>query len=200
MVKRTILALIAASGAAPVACAWADLGPEATLRDASTGDDTADTGPGIVDVSSEPEASQYKCGLPPDPNATCNACNEQHCCDLGVQCGQDPRCLGGINCSLDCVYDPACIAHCDDVYGDAGVFLTLEKCAISQCVNACVPGPECLTLAKCCPLLVDVTEARVCIGTVDSLDEGNCQNLLDNVLRPQLGADFCGGPGDGGKD
>jgi hypothetical protein len=199
MVKRGLVAALAM--AATVACGWASLGPEATLRDASAGADVdvVEAAP-IVDAVSEPEAARYKCGLPPDPNAACNACNEQHCCDLGVQCGQDPRCATAINCSLRCVFDTTCIAQCDDEYADAGVFLTFENCAISQCINDCLPGPDCLQLAQCCPLITDVTAQNVCIGTVNALDEANCKNTLDNVLRPQLGPTFCVSGQDGGAD
>jgi hypothetical protein len=195
MVKRGLVAAVAAIAmATPVACDWANLGAEATLRDATAGSgdqDGVEAAP-IVDVVSEPEASQYKCGLPPDPNAACNACNEQNCCGLGIQCGQDPRCVAGINCSLDCVYDSTCVSQCDDEYGDAGVFLTFENCVLSQCVSVCLPGPECEQLARCCPLISDVVTKGACVGTVNALDEAKCKSTLDNLLT------FCTAGPDGG--
>jgi hypothetical protein len=186
VVRRALLAA-GAAGTWLTACVWlADLGPDATLRDAAV-----DEAPPPPDASDEPEAAPFKCGLPPDPNAACNACNEQYCCPLGIQCNQDPRCVEAINCSLGCVYDPGCIQSCDTRYGDAGVFLTFQSCAIGQCSTVCLPGPECLKLARCCPFVSDTAAHGVCVGTVNGLDENKCQNTLDNVLRQQLGANFC---------
>jgi hypothetical protein len=198
MVRRALLAALAA--VLQVGCDWANLGPEATLRDASLGDDAAgDASKGDASAIGD-AAEDYPCGLKPDPNDACNTCNVQHCCDFDKQCALDPRCVAGVYCTLDCVFDPACVSHCDDLYADAGVFLTLTNCAITQCINDCLPGQECLQLAQCCPRIADVTTRNVCIGTVNFLDEARCRNMLDNVLLPQFGPQFCPGPQDGGAD
>jgi hypothetical protein len=102
---------------------------------------------------------------------------------------------------LDCVYDPACVAQVDNAYGDAGV-VQYQTCVLHFCTVPCFPKAICSGLALCCKDIPadELAAKQTCIGAVNELDESNCQNILDNVLRPHLGSQFCGGPSpDGGS-
>jgi hypothetical protein len=210
MVTRALF--VAAVAGSIAACATlVDLGPEATLRDAdaATGslDAADDTSPGAGDVDS-PEAgttdggrdaplgqdAPYACGLPPAPNVACNACDEQNCCSLGIMCAQSARCAEGMAKLLDCVYDTTCVGQVDSEYADAGV-VQYQTCVLGHCISQCFPKTICSMLARCCKdIPADQLAAKdTCTGAVNQLDESNCQNILDNVLRPQLGSQFCGG-------
>lgn len=191
-----------------------DLGPEATLRDASTTDmpdgDTTDTSAdsnvpaesGLPDAEGPMETGP-KCGLTPAPNATCNMCNEAWCCANGIACARNPRCAEGMAKLLDCVYDTTCVGSIDHDYADAGV-VQYQACVINHCAAQCFPGPRCSALARCCKQIAqdELAAKQTCIGAVNTLDDMTCDNILNNTLRPQLGAQFCGGtaPADGGAD
>jgi hypothetical protein len=215
MVNR--IALAAAVAASMVACAaLVDLGPEATLRDAGVDLDTGVTLDAGDDTTAEmpdtaapdtggpvgPDA-MYACGLPPTPNVACSGCSDQNCCDLGIACGMHPRCAEGMSKLLDCVFQTACVAQVDTEYADAGV-LQFQTCVLDHCIQQCFPKMICSQLARCCQQIPPnmLAAQQTCIGAVNALDESNCQNILDNVLRPQLGEQFCGGPGpaDGGGE
>jgi hypothetical protein len=211
MVKR--LALVAAVTVSLVACAaLVDLGPEATLRDSGValdaGDDTTGDMPDTASPDSGADAplgpdAMYPCGLPPTPNAACSGCSNSNCCQLGIACAQHPRCAEGMSKLLDCVFQTTCVAQVDSAYADAGV-VQFQTCVLNHCISQCFPKTICSQLAGCCKdIPSDMLAAQqTCIGAVNALDESNCQNILENVLRPQLGAQFCGGPtpADGGGD
>jgi len=207
VVRRALAAALAA-----VACAGCaslvDLGPEAILRDAAPADPDAGEAPPVPEASSPSEASTgdaaFACGLTPHPNARCNACADDACCDLGWQCAADPVCVQGVQCSLDCAFDATCVGRCVSTYGaDGGVYVDYQSCVISHCASDCLPGPVCAALARCCVAIQDPDARDLCAGAVNAGDEGGCITVVTNVLRPQLGPAFCpavaaGDAGDGG--
>jgi hypothetical protein len=205
-VKRLVVGLALATPivAAPslgAGCASiVDLGPEATLREAAVADDgpPGDDEPTVHETGPAPEAS-FPCGVTPDPNPKCNACAVQNCCSLGKQCAADPMCVQGIQCSLDCVFDSTCVEQCLATYAtDGGVLVPYQTCAISNCESACLPGPICAALARCCLTIQDQSARELCAAAVNTADESGCVSIVTNVLRPQLGQSFCPAIGDAG--
>jgi hypothetical protein len=210
-IAATVGAAVALGGALAACAALVDLGPEATLRDGST--DTLDTGldastDDVDDVSqppvdardaTPPPDSPYPCGLPQAPNLACNTCTDQYCCGPSVACSENAACTQASSLLLDCVFDQACVGKIDHDYADSGVN-QLQTCVLGHCVSQCFPGPKCLALARCCKDIPadQLASKQTCTGTVNQLDEADCVSILDNVLRPSLGAGFCGG--DAGAD
>jgi hypothetical protein len=205
VVRAVGVAGAAALGAIPAAgcSSLIGLGPDATLRDAATGDPSDTAATPVVDGPASPEVSpadaQFACGLTPHPNAKCNACADQSCCDLGWQCAADPACVRGIQCSLDCAFDATCVGQCVAAYGaDGGVYVDYQNCVISHCAFDCLPGPVCAALARCCLAILDANTRELCAGAVNAGDEQGCVVIVTNVLRPQLGPSFCAGIDDAG--
>jgi hypothetical protein len=213
--RTSRLLFVAAIAGCTAACATlVDLGPEATLRDSDAGTgspDAADDTTTGVDTGSPEAAAEagtdapvgfdgsYACGLPPAPNVACNACDEQNCCDLGIACAKSARCAEGMAKLLNCVYQTQCVGQVDQEYADAGV-VQYQTCVLGHCVSQCFPKTICSMLAGCCKDIPadQLAAEQTCTGAVNQLDETNCQSVLDNILRPQLGSAFCGGPADAG--
>jgi hypothetical protein len=174
VVTRTVALALAVGALALVACSLVvPLGPEATPRDASV--PAADASDDAAMEAGVDAPSVFPCGLPPDPNPTCETCNEQFCCDISHACANDPRCAAGIECLAACAYYLPCIQGCADRFGDAGSFFPQTQCAESHCAIPCSPGPVCSKLAQCCPGLTDPTNRQLCQGIVNALDEARCQ-------------------------
>ncbi len=183
-----------------IACgALVDLGPEAIPRDAGR-DETAGVAEGSpIDTalpdgdSDAPDEGGYTCGLQPSPNAMCSDCAHQHCCDFTRACASNPQCVTGADKLMNCAYDISCIDDVESKYADAGLGL-IRMCVIQFCLVPCLPkGPNCGGLATCCQWISDAQSAlrQTCTVAANNLDEHQCENTLDNVLRPQLGARFC---------
>lgn len=192
-VPATVIGLSLAAGAGLAACdTLVGLGPEATLRDA--GGPALDAGVAADANGYEaamPEAGS-SCGLPPAGNMTCEMCSVQNCCPVTVACSMNAACAQASSKLLDCVYDPTCITEVDNEYADTGV-VALQTCTLKYCIGVCFPGMVCSQLAQCCKGLASPLD-QVCIDTVNQLDEANCEKVLDDTLRAQLGSQFCGGP------
>jgi hypothetical protein len=111
------------------------------------------------------------------------------------------RCVEGTAQLLDCVFDQTCVAQVDRDYADTGLN-QLQLCVLTYCIQDCFPKTICSALGRCCKSIPAGPTQQTCIGTVNMLDENNCQSIVDNVLRPQLGGGFCPGvPGaDAGGD
>ncbi len=202
MVRRVAIAaasggVLALGGAVAACAALVDLGPEATLRDAAADTFVDDDAPQpTVDAPDEPTPldSPYPCGLPQAPNADCNSCTDQYCCGISIACGQNAACAQASTLLLDCVFDTTCVGQIDREYADSGV-VQLQTCVLGHCIKQCFPQKNCGALALCCKDIPpdQLASKETCTGAVNQLDESNCLSVLDNVLRPQLGAGFCGG-------
>jgi hypothetical protein len=113
----------------------------------------------------------------------------------------NPRCVEGTIQLLDCVFDQTCVTQVDRDYADTGI-PQLQTCVLTYCIRDCFPKTTCSALGRCCKSITDVPTRQTCIGTVNMLDEDNCRAIVENVLRPQLGNQFCPevGAADAGGD
>jgi hypothetical protein len=192
------------------------LGPSATLGDASTEASSGSlpdaTAPSEASSSDAPVAEAggeagapeggYVCGLQPQGYPPCDSCDNDNCCDVSIACSKNPRCVEGTMMLENCVYDAKCVDLVDSEYADSGLN-ALQSCTVLSCIGPCFPGPICSQLATCCKdIPTDLPSAlQVCISSVNKLVESGCESLLDNILRPQLGSQFCtGAPEDAGGD
>jgi hypothetical protein len=185
------------------------LGPSASLLDASSeaspeaspADATMPDGGSSVEAGSEASAPEagYPCGLQMRESTACDTCDVASCCQVNIDCSKNARCAEGAMKLQQCVYDAVCVTQVDNDYADTGV-LDLQNCTISNCSLPCFPMKNCLQLATCCKQIPSnlPSALQTCIATVNKLDENGCQNILDNVLRNQLGAQFCTGANDAG--
>lgn len=134
-------------------------------------DSVIDLGPRPTRQMTVADGSAPRCGPPPHPKAECNACVEDACCDLGIECAKDPRCLEATQCALDCVFDGPCVDACGDAAPPA--YAPYIGCA-SRCAAACVPSLECIQIIDCCRS-VTVTPARnLCNQAVNAGDATKC--------------------------
>jgi hypothetical protein len=183
------------------------LGPQATLQDAAAEEEVATeaaSDSGSVMPEAGPEAGNeggYPCGLIMGGSETCNNCTKENCCPVNIACAQNASCAQAAALLQDCVYNLACVNAVDQEYSDSGV-LELQSCTIKNCIPQCFPGPVCGQLASCCGSIDGGAALQVCINAVNSLDDNYCQQILQDTLRAQLGAQFCAGsaPGDAASD
>ncbi len=212
------MALVVSALFALTGCdALLDLGPTASLLDATaegappqdaTSDgnapqEAAPDSPVAEAGEAGPPEGGYPCGLPPQGNVMCDTCDVESCCAIDLSCSRNARCAEGVAKLQNCIYNANCVDQIDNDYADTGV-LALQQCTVNTCIEQCFPGPLCSQLATCCPDIPSTSPSalQVCISSVNKLDETGCQNILDGILRPQFGSQFCAGiaPGDAGGD
>jgi hypothetical protein len=149
------------------------LGNPATLADG-----------GGVSEAAPPDGGS--CALKPHPNPNCQACLESNCCALAMTCNEDPACVSGVDCTIDCGPNLSCVNDCFTMYKTNAAFgAYAETCAASACAQQCVvDNPTCKTLYACCQAAKSTLEAAIfatCQMTVASDEPTNCQTILDTV-------------------
>lgn len=180
MSRSVVLAVAFATSV--VGCALViDLGDEPKL---ATGSDAAvdSTTPvtGTDSSASTPDTGTpdtggpaFQCGLPPSPNASCQACINQNCCDVSKACATNPKCVEGLDCIKHCLVQVNCVNSCLAKFPEVA---DVSTCSAFQCTK-CTPGVECSNLGKCVFDLPQSNLLRLAQeGRILNLDEAVCKS------------------------
>jgi hypothetical protein len=193
--SRATLGVLVAGALAWGGCSLLiDLGPEAQLRAAASGDEAGLPEAGI-DAPAE-AAPTSVCGLTASPNASCAACIQNHCCDVSKTCAADPECVAGLECIKNCLAQIECIIQC---LGNKNLLPT-TTCSQQLCPD-CTPTDECAKLGQCCLATYGQGDAGseqrilhdVCRGIILDNDSTACGTHLDAIKPLAEAAPICNG-------
>lgn len=115
---------------------------------------------------------------------TCADCLYEQCCDLLLECADDPECTETTSQFRYC-YEGACVLG---LLGQVESELTFRttQCFVGRCGGTCAPTEQCLALGECCSTLEDSPVRDTCSLAAHSGDQERC-----GQIRRQSLANLC---------
>jgi hypothetical protein len=179
--RRRIVAAFATACVAGCAVVI-DLGDPPMLRS----NDAAPVQDASVQDSAPDGRGAELCGLERSFNNDCARCIEAHCCQVSIECGQDPACREAFECIKDCMGQIGCLNAC---FALSEIASRLGSCSAGNC-DICSPKRECIGLGACGRALSDAGQQAIFRNVAKSdvlvLDEANCKARLEQFKRDGL--------------